>query len=96
MAHRPDVFNQAAFQESLRLQGCPETFISPVTSDFRLFVPIILRALGEKQILAMAEDARVELGLNEQHAAWQVAAKYMAGWADGQIEAYKKQKATAE
>jgi len=95
MASRPDVFDQAAFQDSLRQQGCPETFISPITSDFRLFVPIVLRALGEKQILAMAEDARTELGLNEQHTAWQVAAKYIAGWADEQIEIYKTQKATA-
>jgi len=88
MASRPDVFDQAAFQDSLRQQGCPEKFISPVTSDFRLFVPTILRALGEQQILAMAEDARAELGLNEQHAAWQTAAKYIAGWADEQIAAY--------
>lgn len=92
MAKRPPLFDQNAFQESLRRQGCPESFISPITSDFRLFVPLALRELGEDKLLQIAENARNELGLGEQKAAWEVAAKYIVGWAEGSIEKYKSQK----
>lgn len=91
MRRRPNVFSQTDFQESLRAQGCPESFVSPVTSDYRLFVPLILRELGEERILAIAERSRDELGLGPQTAAWQVAARYIAGWAGEQIEYYKSQ-----
>jgi hypothetical protein len=92
MAMRPRLFDQAAFEESLRRQGCTESFVSPITSDFKLFVPIALRYLGEKRLFEIMNAARSELSLGEQDAAWQVAAKYIVGWAEEQIEEYKSQK----
>jgi hypothetical protein len=92
MAKRPQIFEQQAFQESLRRQGCVESFVGPITSDFRLFVPIALRHLGEEGLFQLMNSARDELKLREQDAAWQVAAKYIVGWAQEQIEAYKEQK----
>ena len=86
---RPDVFDQAALEVSLRGQGCPASFISPVISDYRLFVRLVLRQLGEQGVYNIAEDSRDELGLGPQHAAWQLAAKYIVGWAREEIERYK-------
>ena len=92
MARRPNVFSQEEFQESLRRQGCPESFVAPVTSDFRLFVPVILRRLGEDGLFKMLEGARDELTLGTQEAAWRTAAKYIVGWADEAVGEYKTQK----
>ncbi len=92
MAKRPQVFDQAAFQESLRRQGCVESFVSPITSDFKLFVPIALRNLGEKRLFEIVNQARSELGLGEQDIAWREAAKYIVGWAEEQVDEYKQQK----
>ena len=92
MARRPDVFDQGAFQDSLRRQGCPESLVSPITSDFRLFVPLIIRELGEAKILTLVEGARKELKLGEQRPLWETAIKHIVGWANEQIERYKTQK----
>jgi hypothetical protein len=92
MAKRPQVFDQAAFEESLRKQGCKESMINPISTDFKLFVPIALRYLGEEKLLQIMKETRSELKLGEQDAFWREAAKYIVGWAEGQIEEYKAQK----
>jgi hypothetical protein len=89
MARRPDLFNKSAFQDSLRQQGCPESFVSSITSDFRLFVPLVLRALGPERLAEIAEREREELGLGEQADVWRMGAQYMVGWAEEEIERYK-------
>lgn len=92
MAKRPDVFDRQAFEQSLRRQGCPEGFVGPTVSDFKLFVPLILATLGEEKVFQFAEDARVDLGLDEQRAAWKTATKFIVGWANEQLETYRRQK----
>ena len=92
MAKRPQVFDQLAFEDSLRKQGCSESFIKPITSDFRLFVPVILRHLGEEKLFEIVNNARPELKLGEQAPAWREAAKYIVGWAEEQVDEYKAQK----
>lgn len=92
MAKRPQIFDQEAFQASLRKQGCVESFVSPITSDFKLFVPIVLRHLGEDKLFEIVNQARTELKLGNQEPAWREAAKYIVGWAEEQLEEYKAQK----
>jgi hypothetical protein len=92
MAKRPKIFDQTAFEESLRRQGCTESFVKPITSDFRLFVPIVLRYLGEDKLFQIVNSARDELKLREQDPAWREAVKYIVGWAEEQLEEYKAQK----
>jgi hypothetical protein len=92
MAKRPQVFDQQAFEESLRRQGCSESFVKPITSDFRLFVPIVLRHLGEEKLFEIVNSARDEMKLGEQSPAWHEAVKYIVGWAEERIEGYKAQK----
>ena len=92
MAKRPQIFDQVAFEESLRRQGCVESFVKPITSDFRLFVPIVLRYLGEEKLFQIVNSARDELKLREQDPAWREAVKYIVGWAEEQLEDYKAQK----
>lgn len=94
--HRPNVFDRGALEQSLRLQGCAESFIPPTISDFRLFVPLVFRHLGEEQLLAIVEGAGEELGLRPQHGAWQAAAKYIVGWAEGELADYVQQGRTGE
>ncbi len=92
MTKRPQIFDQTAFEESLRKQGCLESFVKPITSDFRLFVPLALRYLGEDKLFEVVNNARAELKLGEQDPAWHEAVKYIVGWADEQIEEYKANK----
>jgi hypothetical protein len=92
MAHRPDVFNQKAFEESLCYHDCPETFIQPTVSGYKLFVPLMIRQLGEERILEIVENNRAELTLGDAKAAWQTAIKYIVAWAEEQIENFKIQK----
>ena len=92
MARRPNVFSQKSFQESLRQQGCPESFIAPVTSDFRLFVPLLIRHVGEEQLFKVVDEARQEFGLGDQEPAWRLACKHIVGWAEAEVAEYKSQK----
>lgn len=89
---RPNLFSQEEFQASLRRQGCAESFVSPITSDFRLFVPLLIREIGKDKLFSIVDQARDELKLGEQEAAWHVAAKYIVGWAEEQIDQYKELK----
>ena len=90
MTRRPNPFDLDAFQNSLREQGCAESFVAPVTSDFRLFVPVILEALGPERIVEMVNAARPKLGLGEQTSAWRTAAKYIYGWAEESLARYQE------
>ncbi len=89
MPQRPQIFDRKAFERSLRDQGCPESLIAPNASDFKLFVPVVLRYLGEDELVRIMNRARPELGLGEQDTFWHQAAKYFVGWAEEEIEAYK-------
>jgi len=93
MARRPDIFNQRAFEDWLRQQGCVESMIAPISSDMRLFVPIALRELGEEGLLQAMERSRHELGLGPQVAFWQQVAHYACAWAQDRLEAYMAEKA---
>jgi hypothetical protein len=85
-AKRPQIFDQVTFEELLRQQGCIESFVGPITSDFKLFVPIALRYLGEDKLFQIVNNVRSELKLGEQDPAWREAVKYIVGWAEEQIE----------
>ncbi len=91
-AKRPDLFDRADFEQSLRDQGCPESFIGPTVSDFKLFVPLVFQALGEQGVFKIVNSSREELGLRYQDPAWQTAIQYMVGWAEECIEEYKSHK----
>jgi hypothetical protein len=92
MARRPEVFSKPAFQKALRLQGCAESFISPITSDFRLFVPLVISRLGEDAVFKIVEDARRDLGLGPQEPAWREAVKHIVLWAEEAVATYRRDK----
>lgn len=92
MAKRPRIFDQEAFKESLQRQGCTESMIDPIATDFKLFVPIALRYLGGEKLFQIMNESRSELALGEQDVFWREAAKYIVGWAEEQLEEYKAQK----
>ncbi len=92
MTTRPNIFDQKAFEACLRQQGCPESMVSPIVSDVRLFVPLAIRQLGVKGLFEVAESAREELGLGPQQEFWKETARHAVGWAEEQLEMYKMQK----
>jgi len=57
-----------------------------------LFVPLLIREIGEEKLFAIVERARNELKLGDQQPAWREAAKYILGWAEEQINEYKSQR----
>jgi len=65
MVTRPHLFSQERFQQSLRQQECPKSFISPITSDIRLLVPLAIRELGAQGIIELLERTREDLSLGE-------------------------------
>jgi len=89
MTRRPDLFNQASVEETLREQGCPESFISTAVSNFRLFVPLLFAELGEDRTFDLLYAAHQDLGLGEQKSAWRSSAKYLVAWAERELELYK-------
>jgi hypothetical protein len=92
MPKRPDVFDQQALEEALRQAGCPDSCIAPTISNYRLFVPLVLATLGRDRIEEIVNDARSELGLREQRAAWRASLKYIVAWAQAEIEAYRQRR----
>ncbi len=92
MARRPEIFDQQAFEQALRQVGCPENFIKPAVADFRLFVPIIFKELGEEKLLEIIVRVSPEIGLGIAKPAWKFVLKYLVDWAEQEIENYKLQK----
>ena len=89
MARRPDIFDRDRFEEGLRAAGCPDAY----AGDFKLFVPLLLRELGEDEVLKIVNAPRLELGLKEQDTYWKDGARYFVAWARNAIEEYKASKA---
>ena len=96
MASRPDVFDQQAFEDSLRSLGCAESFVKPITSDYRLFVPIVMRTLGEEKLFNIVDKARGELKLGSAAPAWREACKYIVAWAEEETQKYIAKKCIEE
>ncbi len=91
MTRRPNVFNQEEFQAYLRRQDCLENSIPTVTGDFRLFVPLLIREVGEERFFEIVEHAREELNLGNQKPAWRESIKYIVHWAEEKISEYMAQ-----
>lgn len=92
MPKRPDVFDRQALEEALRQVGCPDSCIAPTISNYRLFVPLVLATLGRDRIDEIVNNARSELGLGEQRAAWRASLKYIVAWAEAEIAAYRQRR----
>lgn len=95
MPRRPDVFNQEHLAQTLRQSGCPESCIAPTISNFRLFVPLLFASIDPDTMLDIMKRAQVELGLSAQLSAWRASLKYLATWAEQEIEAYKVRRSIA-
>ena len=89
MTRRPDPFDQSALEAALRDLGCPESVIPATISNYRLFVPLLFACLGEEGVFDVVSQARAELGLGEQHAAWRSSIKNLVAWAHGELDNYK-------
>ena len=92
MTKRTDIFNQQAFEESLIRLGCPKSFIHPVVSNFRLFIPLIIYSLGEDEFFNLVNNSRQDLGLGNQEPAWREVCKYIFAWAKQEIDIYISKK----
>ncbi|NDJ78947.1 MAG: hypothetical protein GYB65_22070 [Chloroflexi bacterium] len=89
MTRRPDPYNQAKLEETLLELGCPESFLSTITSNYRLFVPLLFAELGEEAVFKMVYAKRHELELGDQETAWRTSVKYLVAWAEHVLKEYK-------
>jgi hypothetical protein len=89
---RPDIFDKEAMLEGVVAAGCPKAYADAYLGDFKLFVPLLLRELGEQEVLRTVNTARLELGLKEEDTYWKDGAKYFVQWATNAIDAYKASK----
>jgi hypothetical protein len=92
MPKRPEILNQQALEEALRRVGCPESCIAPTVSNYRLFVPLVLAALGRERVYDIVCEARPDLGLGQQSAAWRASIKHIVAWAEAEIDSYKQRR----
>ena len=84
-----DLFNRQAFEASLRRLGVPDQALSPLINDFRLFVPLLIKALGEQQFLEIVARSSADLRLNAQPESWETTIKYLVQWAREEIRLYE-------
>lgn len=84
-----DLFNRQAFEESLRRLEAPDQALSPLINDFRLFVPLLIKTLGEEQFLEIIARSSADLGLNAQPESWKTTIKYLVRWAQEEIRLYE-------
>ncbi len=87
---RPDVFNRQKFEDSLRRQHVSESLISPIVSDFRILMPLLLQDVGEEEFFTRVEKYRERLQLGPQKELWQRAIKHIVEWAKEQITDYQE------
>ena len=92
MPKRPEILDQQALEAALRSVGCPDSCVAPAVSNYRLFVPLVLAALGRERIYDLVCEARADLGLGEQSAAWRASIKYIVAWAEAEIDSYKQRR----
>jgi site-specific recombinase XerD len=84
-----DLFNRQAFESSLRRLGVPDQALSPLINDFRLFVPLLIKTLGEEQFLKIIARSSADLRLNSQPESWETTIKYLVQWAQEEIRLYE-------
>ena len=47
-------------------------------SNYRLFVPLVLASLGRERVYDIVCEARADLGLGQQSAAWRASITYLS------------------
>jgi len=92
MTRRPNPFDQAQLEQALLDLGCPESFVSTAVSNYRLFVPLVLAELGRERVYDIVCEARGDLGLGQQNAAWRASIKHIVAWAEAEIDSYKQRR----
>ena len=92
MPKRPEILDQQALEEALRRVGCPDSCIAPTVSNYRLFVPLVLASLGRERVYDIVCEARADLGLGQQSAAWRASIKHIVAWAEAEIDSYKQRR----
>lgn len=91
MVNRPKIFDKYEFQNDLRRLGCKESFIQPATSDFRLFVPMLID-LGEDKVLEIVKRQSIKTVLGDAEPAWETVIYHLVKWANQKLEIYKNKK----
>ena len=89
---RPDIFNRHTFESALRGQDVPDPLISPLISDIRLLIPLLIQQVGEETFRKIAQEHRDTLKISPQTETWENAVHYLVAWADNEINHYIDQK----
>jgi hypothetical protein len=90
-ARRPEVFDRKAMVERFVSQGLARSMAEPLTSDFKLVVPILIRELGVERINEILQHTTAELHLAER-AFWPELTRYIVQWAEDELADYIRRK----
>ena len=91
MARRPDPCPSAFEQVLLKLDYAP-SMANPIASDYKLIVPVVLKALGSDKIAAIMSQAQTEYGLNSSIEWYKIDAKACIEWAEDVLKEYNQRR----
>lgn len=81
MARRPDFFDREKLEAALREQGCSESWVDTVVSNFRLILPVLLKELGADGITDTMMREQSTYGRHSPDDVWRNIAKPLVSWA---------------
>lgn len=89
---RPRMFDERAFREFLSQQNCPEALIGSTVSDFKLLLPLLLKALGPDEVRERTLPLLRQLGLQvdkgvDEH--WRMSVQYAMDWTKAELARYQ-------
>lgn len=81
MAQRPDFFDREKLEQILREQGCSESWVDTIVSNFRLILPVLLKELGTDGIAGIMLREQSTYGRHSPEDVWRNIAKPLVAWA---------------
>ncbi len=82
----PDIFNQAAFAETIQHIGCPENEVAQVVKNYQIVVPLIFANLGEDKILEIVTSYRKRLLERDADGSWKTGVHRIVDWAKKKVQ----------
>ena len=89
MAKRPDTC-ASAFENVLVTLGYAPSMANAIASDYKLIVPVALRALGAEGIEKIMSDAQQEFDLHATSDWYKLDGKACAAWAESELDRYRE------
>lgn len=91
MARRPDL-SASAVEETLVTLGHARSMANAIGSDFKIIVPMVLKALGKERVATIMFQAQKDYGLNGEEGWCKLSGEAAVKWAEYVLASYSKQR----